>query len=128
MSATTSGARLRVQVVAGKIEDFVDGKFIIVQAGQHSVGVIRLGSGEWRAVRNWCPHKGAPICRGIVGGTWPPSAPGELRFERDGEVLICPWHGFEFDLENGRELFREQPTKLRFFPVEVRDGTVYVTV
>ena len=32
MSATTSGARLRVQVVAGKIEDFVDGKFIIVQA------------------------------------------------------------------------------------------------
>lgn len=69
------------------------------------------------------PH-GAPVCRGIVGGTWPPSAPGALQFEREGRVLVCPWHGLEFDLESGRKLFQGQPMKLRVFPVEARDGMV----
>ncbi len=120
--------RERPEFAVGPVERFEPGKFVIFQAGRHSVGVIRLKTGELKAVRNWCPHKGAPICRGIVGGTWPPSAPGELIFDREGEVLVCPWHGFEYDLQDGQELYREIPTRLRFFPVEVRDGTVYVTV
>ena len=84
--------------------------------------------GEFRAVRNACPHKGAPICRGIIGGTWPPSEPGELSYDRDGEVLVCPWHGYEYDLRTGTEMFQKTPTRLRLFPVTVRDGEVFVTV
>lgn len=38
--------------------------------------------------------------------------------------MICLWRGFEFDLANGCELFPELTTKLRFFPVEGRDGMV----
>ena len=120
--------RERTEVAAGPEDRFAEGKFVIIDAGRHSVGIIRLRSGELKAVRNWCPHKGAPICKGIVGGTWPPSPPGELRFERAGEVLVCPWHGFEYDLNDGCEMYRAVPTRLRFFPVAVRDGTVYVTV
>ena len=120
--------RERTEVAAGPEAGFTEGRFVIIDAGKHSVGVIRLRNGELKAVRNWCPHRGAPICRGIVGGTWPPSKPGELRFDREGEVLVCPWHGFEYDLHDGREMFREVPTRLRFFPVTVRDGTVFVTV
>ena len=120
--------RVRTEFAAGAVDTFVEGKFVIFQAGRHSVGVVRLRTGELKAMRNWCPHKGAPICRGIVGGTWPPSAPGELTFDREGEVLVCPWHGFEYDLNDGQELYREIPTRLRFFPVQVRDGMVYVTV
>ena len=125
MSAT---ARERTEVAAGPEASFTQGKFVIIDGGKHSIGIIRLRSGELKAVRNWCPHKGAPICRGIVGGTWPPSAVGELHYDREGEVLVCPWHGFEYDLQDGREMFQEIPTRLRFFPVTVRDGTVYVTV
>ena len=125
MSATT---RERTEVAAGPEDRFTEGQFVIIDAGRHSIGIIRLRGGELKAVRNWCPHKGAPICRGIVGGTWPPSAPGELHFDRDGEVLVCPWHGFEYDLGDGSELYRAVPTRLCFFPVTVRDGTVYVTV
>lgn len=43
-------------------------------------------------------------------------------------MLVCPWHGFEFGLESGRELVPGQPMELRFFPAEARDGMVYVTV
>ncbi len=124
-----SGAvRERTEVAAGPEAQFTEAKFVIIAAGRESVGVIRLRGGELKAVRNWCPHKGAPICRGIVGGTWPPSAPGELTFDREGEVLVCPWHGYEYDLKDGRELYQEVPTRLRFFPVSVRDGIVYVSV
>lgn len=125
MNTTSQG---RLEVAAGPNERFKEGEFVIINAGKHSVGIIRLRGGELKAVRNRCPHKSAPICRGIVGGTWPPSQPGELRFDRDGEVLVCPWHGFEYDLQDGREMYRDMPTRLRFFAVAVRDGTVYVTV
>jgi nitrite reductase/ring-hydroxylating ferredoxin subunit len=115
-------------IAVGAEDSFADGKFVLIESGRHSIGVVRLRDGQYKAVRNWCPHKGAPICRGIVGGTWAPSAPGELTYERDGEVLVCPWHGFQYDLNNGKELYQDVPTQLRMFPVEVRDGTVYVTV
>jgi nitrite reductase (NADH) small subunit len=115
-------------VEAGRVEEFEPGKFRIVEARGHEIGVIRLEDGSFHAVRNYCPHKGAPICKGIVGGTWPPTAPGELAFERAGEVLVCPWHGYEYDLRTGVELYQPEPTKLRKFKTEVRDGVVFVTV
>ena len=118
----------RQEVAVGAVETFAIGTFVTTTIGETPVGIIRLHSGQWRAVRNLCPHKGAPICRGIVGGTWAPSAPGELAFERDGEVLVCPWHGFEYDLETGVELYQNTPTRLRLYPVAVRDGQVFVTV
>jgi nitrite reductase/ring-hydroxylating ferredoxin subunit len=120
--------RKPAEVLAGAETDFPEGKFVILQLNGAEVGVIRLAGGEWRAVRNACPHKGAPICRGIVGGTWPPVAPGALDYDREGEVLVCPWHGFEYDLKTGAEMFRRAPTKLRLHPVELRGGQVFVTV
>lgn len=108
------------------LTDFIEGKFVIREMENRSIGVVRLKDGQFRAVLNWCPHKGAPVCRGIVGGTWLPSEPGELVYDREGEVLACPWHGFEYDVLTGRELIREKPTHLRFYETEVEDGQVYV--
>lgn len=125
MSAAVQG---RTEIAAGPADSFTERKFVIIDAGRHSVGIVRLRGGELKAVLNRCPHKGAPICRGIVGGTWPPSMPDDLQFGRDGEVLVCPWHGYEYDLNDGQELYQDRPTHLRFFPVSVRDGIVYVTV
>ena len=116
------------QDAVGRVDDFPPGRFVIVQAGRWELGNTRLADGEFRAVRNACPHTGAPICRGIIGGTWPPSEPGELSYDRDGEVLVCPWHGYEYDLRTGTEMFQKTPTRLRLFPVTVRHGEVFVTV
>lgn len=112
----------------GRVEDFPTGKFHIVNAGGIEIGIVRLASGALHAVRNRCPHKGAPICKGILGGTWPPSRVGELAFERDGEVLVCPWHGYEFDLGTGLELYQERPTRLRKYETAVEDGQVVVVL
>ena len=116
------------QVEVGAAGEFTPGEFKIVDVDGREIGITRLKSGELRAVRNVCPHKGAPVCRGTIGGTWPPCEPGEMKYERDGEVLVCPWHGFEFDLVNGQELYQPKPTKLLMYPVAEQDGRVVVTL
>ena len=56
-----------------------------------------------------------------------PSAPGEFRWGREGEILACPWHGWEFDLLTGKAL-ADTRRHLRLFPVTVEDDTVFVTL
>ena len=118
----------RQEILVGDASEIVPGKFKIIRQGALNIGVTRLRDGAIRAVRNFCPHKGAAICKGIIGGTWPPSAPGELGYDREGEILICPWHGFEYDLKTGEELYRKIPTRLRFYEVVERDAKIYLSV
>jgi nitrite reductase/ring-hydroxylating ferredoxin subunit len=112
----------------GKLEEFPVGKFRILKLDGIEVGIIRLKNGEIHAVRNTCPHKVAPICRGHIGGTWPPSGPGELKFERDGEILVCPRHGWEYDVRSGFELYQERPAKLKKYDVKVDKDEVTVAM
>ena len=116
------------QVSVGKAADFPVGQFKIIEIDGREIGIARLKNGEIRAVRNVCPHKGAPVCKGPITGTQLPSAVGELLYGRDGEILACPWHGYEFDLLTGMEIFKEQPTKLLMYPAVEQDGNVVVTV
>jgi nitrite reductase/ring-hydroxylating ferredoxin subunit len=118
----------REEILVGDAAEFAEGAFKIIKQGALNVGVTRLRDGAIKAVRNWCPHKGAAICKGIIGGTWPPSSPGELDYDRDGEILVCPWHGFEYDLNTGDELYRKTPTRLRFYEVVERDSKIYLLV
>jgi 3-phenylpropionate/trans-cinnamate dioxygenase ferredoxin subunit len=98
----------------------------IVEVGGRSIGVFNV-NGTFVAVLNVCPHELAPVCLGAVRGTTLPSMPGEYRWGREGEILACPWHGWEFDLLTGRALV-DPRKRLRLYPVTVRDDTVYVTL
>ncbi len=110
----------------GPVEAFPLGRYRLFKAGRREIGVIRLADGRIYAVLNRCPHRGAPVCRGVVGGTLLPSDPDELRFGLKDEVLRCPWHGYEFSMRTGECLFTGERMRLRTFPVEVRDGRVHV--
>jgi nitrite reductase/ring-hydroxylating ferredoxin subunit len=115
-------------VTVGKVADFPAGKCTIVEIDGREFGIVQLKNGEYRAVRNLCPHKGAPVCKGFISGTMVPGAVGELIYDRDGEILVCPWHGYEFDLDTGKVIYQETSDKLLMYPVEVRNGEVVVTV
>ena len=106
-----------------KASDIPPGQHKIVQVDGRSIGVFNV-NGRFTAVLNICPHALAPICRGPVRGTTLPSVPGQYRWGHDGEILACPWHGWEFNLLTGQSLVDRR--KLRLFPVEVIDGLVYV--
>lgn len=116
------------QITVGKVADFPVGKFTIVNVDGREIGITQLKNGEFRAVRNHCPHKGAPVCKGMVTGTSLPSGVGELCYGRDGEILVCPWHGYEFDLLTGVEIYKDAPTRLLMYPAMVKDDSVVVTL
>jgi nitrite reductase/ring-hydroxylating ferredoxin subunit len=95
----------------------------IVEINGKSIGIFNV-NGVFVAVLNVCPHESAPVCMGQVRGTTEPSMPGQLSWIRDGEILACPWHGWEFDLLTGQCLTDRR--RLYCFDVNVVDGTIYV--
>jgi nitrite reductase/ring-hydroxylating ferredoxin subunit len=108
------------------VEELPPGSRKIVEVEGRSIGVFNV-HGTLVAVLNVCPHELAPICLGRVGGTTLPSAPGVYCWGREGEILACPWHGWEFDLLTGKAL-ADPHKRLRLYPVTVEGDTVYVTV
>lgn len=110
----------------GSAEEFPTGQFRLFKAGRRELGVIRLADGRVYAVLNRCPHRGAPVCRGAVTGTLLPSDPDDLALGLEGEVVRCPWHGYEFSIRSGECLFTGNRLRLRTFPAEIKDGRVHV--
>ena len=74
----------------------------------HTLALFAHG-GQVHAVDNRCPHLGFPLQRGTV---------------RDG-ILTCHWHHARFDLASGGT-FDLWADDVRAFPVQVRDGEVWV--
>ena len=69
-----------------------------------SVGVFNIG-GKYFALKNVCPHQGAPLCQGSVHTTHRPGDVFEFRPDLAGRILRCPWHGWEFDIVTGKALY-----------------------
>jgi nitrite reductase/ring-hydroxylating ferredoxin subunit len=101
----------------------------LVTHGDLVIGVFRVGA-AYHAYLNRCVHQGGPVCEGLILGKVEAvlGADREVVQERfsDTELhLICPWHGYEYDLETGR-CVPDQRLRLRRFEVVERDGGVYV--
>jgi nitrite reductase/ring-hydroxylating ferredoxin subunit len=90
----------------------------IVEVGKRSIGVFNV-HGDFYAIRNLCPHQAAPLCRGIVTGTTLPSQPGEYIWAKDGEIVRCPWHGWEFDITTGQSIFNPHKMRVKKYTVTV---------
>ena len=107
--------------VVARVSELPPGERRIVEVEGRSIGVFNV-HGEFYALRNTCPHQGAPLCMGDVKGTALPSRPGEYRWECEGEILRCPWHGWEFDLKTGRSIFNPHKMRVRSYEVSVAAG------
>ncbi|MFN8660516.1 MAG: Rieske (2Fe-2S) protein [Thermomicrobiales bacterium] len=120
-----TGQQRRQWWPVARVDEIRPGECRLVEVKQRSIGLFNI-NGTIVAVLNVCPHELAPVCRGRVGGTTLPSPPGEYRWGREGEILACPWHGWEFDLLTGRALADER-VRLRLYPVSIEDDTVYIS-
>ena len=115
----------KMQVYVSAVGELAVGEGRIIEAANKSIGVFNTGS-RIVAVLNLCPHEFAPVCQGKQGGTTLPSQPGEFIWGRENEILRCPWHGWEFDLHSGQCLTGR--SKLRRYPVVIRDNGIYVEI
>jgi NAD(P)H-dependent nitrite reductase small subunit len=80
-----------------------------VKIGDLEIAIFNL-NGRFLTVQNACPHKGGPLCDGIVSGT----------------DVVCPLHGRHFDLETGIATRASEPFALAVFPTKVEDGIILV--
>lgn len=71
--------------------------------------------GQWAAMDNHCPHQGGPLGEGTIE-----------RGIDDKCWIRCPWHGWDFDPITGAPPGGHEDTGQKTYPVEVRDGGVYV--
>jgi nitrite reductase/ring-hydroxylating ferredoxin subunit len=65
------------------------------------------------------------LSRGTLTGQTYSSGIGHYGFRDTGDVVRCPRHGYEFDVNNGFSRFSPK-TRIRVYPVSVEDGKVLV--
>ena len=109
-----------------RVEDIPPGGRKILKVRGREVGVFNL-DGTYYALKNVCVHQGARVCLGKVTGTTLPSKVYEFKYGREGQILRCPWHGWEYDIKTGRSLFDEKVGVVSY-PVTVEDGQIYVSM
>ena len=102
------------------VSELPPGEHRIVEVEGRSIGVYNV-QGRLHAIRNQCPHQLAPLCQGHVGGTTLPGKVGEFAYGMDGQVVRCPWHGWEFDITTGRSLFNPHRCRVKSYTVYRED-------
>lgn len=101
-----------------KVSELPPGERIILEVDGKSIGVFNV-HGEFFALRNTCPHEGAELCKGTITGMNLPSEVGEYNWVRDGEIIRCPWHAWEFDIKTGKSIFNPHKVRVKCYDVEV---------
>ncbi len=80
-----------------------------VTIGGRELAIFNL-SDHFATIDNQCPHKGGPLCDGIVSGT----------------VVVCPLHGWRFDLNTGLAVRASLPACVTTFPTRVEGDIILV--
>jgi nitrite reductase/ring-hydroxylating ferredoxin subunit len=119
------------EIMIGSRSDLSDGQRLVVSVGSRDVGVLEH-DGEVFAYENRCLHQGGPVCEGLVIGKVETIVDADRtvrgeRFSREEMHLVCPWHGWEYDLRTG-VCATEPRWRLRAYQVTVRDGELYLVV
>ena len=115
-----------MKYVVATVQEIPPGERKIVDVGGRSVGVFNVG-GEFFAVLNRCPHQGGPLCMGNTHGFLRSAGVGEYLYSRAGEIVRCPWHGWEYDLRTGQSWFDPARVVVRRYDVSVAPGAQLLT-
>jgi len=126
-AAASSGVELRV---ASKSEFAEQGMRVKVVEGRE-IGIFRLGD-EFFAYENICPHAGGPVCQGKLMGRIEEQIAADktshgANFSKRDVNIVCPWHGYEYDVRTG-EHQAHSALKLTRFVVRVSGDDILLTL
>lgn len=80
----------------------------MVILNDHPIAVFNI-DGDYVAIDNTCPHRG-----GSLGG-------GEL----NGDIVTCPWHGWEINCRTG-EAVENPGIRVKQYTLHVKEDGIYV--
>ncbi len=107
--------------VVASVGEIAPGACKAVTVAGRPIGIFNV-NGEHYALIDRCPHEGAALCWGQITGRFESDRPGEYRLTRVGEMLRCPWHGWEFDIKTGQSWCHPESVKARTYPVTIVPG------
>lgn len=97
-------------VTVASVSDVPPGSGKVVEAGGRLLALFNV-DGDFYALDNTCLHRGGPVGEGDLEGT----------------VVTCPWHGFQYDVTTGGNVF-DPDVGLETFEVLVVDGEVRIAL
>ena len=92
------------------LADLPQGRGRTISVGTVELALFATGD-KVVAFKSHCPHRGGPLGEGSV----------------EGDSVFCPLHGWEFRLHDGTCVNRPDRPAITF-PVEIRDGKVFVSL
>ena len=93
---------------AAKVSEIPPGVIKELQVAGKPVALANIG-GKFYAISNSCLHRGGPLGQGQL----------------EGNVVTCPWHGWQFDVTTGKAVMN--PTAgVGCFRTEVQGDDVYL--
>ena len=95
------------------------------------IGMFRLGK-DYYAWENNCPHMGGPVCQGRIINRVDEVIDDQkkshgYRYVEDDVHIVCPWHGYEFNIKTGYHP-GDKGAYLKGFPVIARAGKIYIEI
>ena len=111
-------------------EEIADGGRKVVASGDKEIGIFRV-KGALHAWHNMCPHRQGPICQGriypeVVEPIDENCEVRTLQYNEANMHVACPWHGWEFNLETGRNAISRY--RLARAELAIREGQIYVVL
>ena len=97
--------------LVGSVTDFPKGAAVQVEVDGVEIAVVHADDDNFYAVRDECSHAAVALSEGEV----------------EGCTLECWLHGSRFDLRTGQPSGLPAIEPVAIFPVEIRDGDIYVS-
>ena len=119
------------EIFVAKSSELGEGDRRIIPNGNSEIGVFRI-KGDLVAYLNLCGHQGGPVCEGLLMAKVEEIIADDktyqgMRFNHDEMHIVCPWHGWEYDLETG-VMVADKTFRLRKYEVFEREEEIYVVV
>jgi nitrite reductase (NADH) small subunit/3-phenylpropionate/trans-cinnamate dioxygenase ferredoxin subunit len=105
-----AGPENATYVPVARVADVPPGTGTVVETNGRKLALFNV-DGTFYALDNTCLHRGGPVGEGDLEDT----------------IVTCPWHGFQYDVTTGRNVF-DPEVGLETFPVRVSGDVVLIAV
>jgi nitrite reductase/ring-hydroxylating ferredoxin subunit len=98
-------------IEVAKTDEIKPGEGKLIEVEGQEIALFNC-NGNYYAIDNTCTHQGGPLCEGDL----------------EGNKVICPWHGAEFDIKTGNVLGPPAEESVKSYRVQVDGDSIRIEI